>query len=201
MLHLVILWLSLPASFSLMQHKLQAKKWAQQRKAYLDWDCILLLASEGAFLEHSLRLSNSKSQDSGSCLGSKATGQTNNCYDAMQAGATPLPGLEGRLLTHQGNCTGLSDLQLWDYSYKISTGRKSLSGRAVTLDLSEERLDLKWKETSVKTKKSKHLLEGTVLPHSMQTQQSEHGQFSCVVYPPSPFSREANDVVSWMCWI
>lgn len=122
----------------------------ERRKAYLYWDCISLLASKCALLEHSLcpslllqdRPVAGDSQDCGSCLGSKATGQKKA---AMMQCRLRLPHsrAEGRLLTHQGNCTGLSDLQLWDYSYKISTGRKSLSGRAVILDLSEERFDLK----------------------------------------------------------
>lgn len=42
----------------------------------------------------------------------------------------------------------------------MSTGRKKLSGRVVTLDLSEERSDLKQKETSVQSKSCNHLLEG-----------------------------------------
>lgn len=76
----------------------------------------MLLASEGAFLEHSLCLSTNESQDSGSYLGSKATGQTNNCYDAMQAGATPLPGLRAGFSLTTGIAQG-SQISTYEIIY------------------------------------------------------------------------------------
>lgn len=82
----------------------------ERRKAYLYWDCISLLASKCALLEHSLcpslllqdRPVAGDSQDCGSCLGSKATGQKKA---AMMQCRLRLPHsqAEGRLLTHQGH--------------------------------------------------------------------------------------------------